>query len=1432
MNWGNSLLLDWAWPLDKVGNAIDKLVYGASTIFHSLLYFIWRLLAWIVAGIEGIFRNLAGIGSTGKDMTTEIINNSNVQAIFGNLVGLSTALIVFFTIVKIIQDHYKEKDGGNPYKTVFRTFKGLLMFFFVSAAVSVGLYASQVMFRALDAATGSGTSSIAGQVFKIMAESANRKALGERDEGLANDTFNEYYKRVADGKATTDGVYFMTEISDEGQASSPSELAAKYLELFPTMQYGVVSSDGARVTPMAQWLDTAGWEEHFKNEFSDYNFGQGSTNYTSGNTGVSGSAGFKSDLLQGVELTITPSIDLTWSPVNIDSISYQLVEDGDRVPHPVQIPLWSYTLDIPMSTQFKKFKKSDPVRISLEESAKQFGISMHGGVSLQGGEASAGFSIETFDVDKFNTILFTLAANPIYTNLFDQIMGFIPSFPAQTTIWAAKMDWVRMFAPLIGKAYKAIIDPLSENIIPKTEDGKLTAEIFSDGASGHNAGIWSVMNTKSSTLETTIERYTIDSNFGDIWGTLSNSFDGFINQITEATENAWDDVQAAIDQINDTSDRIAEQQEWQAYKAQVERYNEQAAVLLTELGNMLKLWDTTKEFCGENTSQYDSYVTSRGFSGGYSKLETDIKNNFVSLVRNYNDMCYNKKPGNNYADPCITMPIYLPIIEFDIGSDFAGALTVPTIKELCFGTEILGLSSWVNLLIDEQGLLLTDSDGTAIPSAYPMIDWKAYGSKYKKDSNLNGVGELYSAGMQNRPNAMLVNDDFAQLKLMDVGVSDSDLDGKIDYDECGGIAYFLHRPGLIGSPQWEECTDLTGKIKEGYWSTEGIVLKTEANPIYYRYTGTTYVGNIAAQSQNVVNNHNNGKNSTLSVSVNEVRPSKAVANSLKTAALTEQNEYLDLLRGKSETKDTELINKFADHIITFRKMGTAASDIQKDMKVLDTWCKERRVTKPNGAHEETMLYNLTPEEIDVMMANSAEARRYLLVTSKAGQNVAKADASNWGSRIGQFSWNDTSTVNALYHYPSMSFVAGYISIIAALGVYMNFAFGLIQRAINMAVLYMMSPITIAFYPFDDGSKFNNGFVKPFYNEAISAFAIIVSLNLFIVLLTPVQKAVTTAIGTGNAFTTTIVGWLALVAFVSMLPQVRSMVQSVLGGSKMGEKSLTDTFKAAGGAISAPFKDIKNAKSNLVKGVEGLHKIGVIARAKAKKGAGSITSRFDEKLKQRKAAGEDLGFWGERRLAKLEGRDLKAEQQQRIDKARELMKNNPGMHDKDAFEQAGMNARDIKRYNKQKQAAEKAAQKLVKMEAGDTIQSVEARRAAKAQELLNDPNFKKSVNGVIATKHAKKLENIRNNDKVQQKALEQAESMVDASAFGTNTGAYQAAVRKKQEEILQKNPFGLKKEVSKLHHAKEWVSKLPANVAEIGKGVAEGIGDTWVGKAGK
>ena len=254
MNWGNSLLVELI-DTSPIEEWFAGVLYHIGAFVWGIFYIIWMWLAKLVNIIEKIFKNLAGIGESSSDMVSTIIESEAIRDIFQNLVALSMALIVFFTIIKIIQDHYKDtKSGGNPYQTVLRTFKGLLMFFFVTTAVSVGLYASGVMFRALDAATGSESSSVSGQIFKAMAAEANRKRIGPAQSGLTKAEKNKYYSRLTNTADNSNGRYFITVVSGDTSLSSQA-LKEAYYKAFPALQYGVVNEDGS-VTPVVRWLGT------------------------------------------------------------------------------------------------------------------------------------------------------------------------------------------------------------------------------------------------------------------------------------------------------------------------------------------------------------------------------------------------------------------------------------------------------------------------------------------------------------------------------------------------------------------------------------------------------------------------------------------------------------------------------------------------------------------------------------------------------------------------------------------------------------------------------------------------------------------------------------------------------------------------------------------------------------------------------------------------------------------------------------------------------------------------------------------------------------------------------------------------------------------------------------------------------------------------
>jgi len=183
---------------------IDGIVNGILNAIYGFIYLLWLAGAYIINIIEDLFRMLVGLQpvqsgfANGEDISVLIISNSYVQEIFLNLVALAVIMLIFFTILQIVREHYKDtKHGGNPYVIVFRMVKAIVLFMFVTAACLVGLQLAQIVLRALDRATGyDPDGGIGGMIFVAMASKANRVQQGLEGPGYIPDK-NAYASAVA-----------------------------------------------------------------------------------------------------------------------------------------------------------------------------------------------------------------------------------------------------------------------------------------------------------------------------------------------------------------------------------------------------------------------------------------------------------------------------------------------------------------------------------------------------------------------------------------------------------------------------------------------------------------------------------------------------------------------------------------------------------------------------------------------------------------------------------------------------------------------------------------------------------------------------------------------------------------------------------------------------------------------------------------------------------------------------------------------------------------------------------------------------------------------------------------------------------------------------------------------------------------------------------
>ncbi|MBO4726250.1 MAG: hypothetical protein J5598_01445, partial [Clostridia bacterium] len=886
MNWGNSLIFG-----DKLFrpllSKLEEFFYWLGTLLWGIFYKIWSMLAWLVDGIEGIFRNLAGIGTTGNDMVSTIIGGyidkngktvNPVGEIFRNLVALSIALIVFFTIVKIIQDHYKDKAGGNPYQTVLRTFKGLLMFFFVTTAVSVGLYASGVVFKALDAATGSGSASISGQIFKAMAADANRKRIGRVSDGVTKDVKNMYYNRLYDGDTENeDGRYFVVEMKG-GANSGTQALKDAYYRAFPDLQYGIVNEDGS-VTPISNWLGKGGnslstrasWDE-FKDYSEDYwsNF-EGSLianpyeNQVWNGSSAKGSVGYKNDLLAGVSLGIRPSINLTWSPLDILNFEYHLYQVDERNYHKDWNVAGTSVISIDWGYRYGQYMKGEKVLKSLEDSAKVFGFSASGGVALQDSVASTKWSLSTFDTEMFMPLITSILLNVVYTNVLERVIGKLPRFIYQFYFGPADIQLIPTLSPLLKQLLEDFKNsPMFEDMWDV--DGKLDEDVdensrkylndvteimrskmLSFGNTNSNSGIWVNVNIDSPSVDIGIEQYRVDGNFGQLWSQLTQQGKDFLKQLENTAAAGLDQASGNIALINDFNSQVQGQLGWMEYAGNVNTYNDSAKTGLNKLGNLLRLYDDVHDgrFNGAFASPVDESALSAlneylnsdsvGFNGNYYKLEDDIESTFVGLVNRYNTL--SKKPGDTKANCVVSRSIYKPIVELNFSDKYAATVSAGEVKDILINKDNKWKNVKVNMYIDENA-----------GSIYRNVDWSAYGDVYGKNNILKNCADIYATTNYRQTITGKKDENNENIAIADETKDENTVvyyrfpTVGSNWDEKVGISYFTD--SSLGTGAYNEFynhasnsshTTSQYQIKEGCWSNKGVYIGNDLLEGMYEY---------------------------------------------------------------------------------------------------------------------------------------------------------------------------------------------------------------------------------------------------------------------------------------------------------------------------------------------------------------------------------------------------------------------------------------------------------------------------------------------------------------------------------------------------------------------------------------------------------------------
>ncbi|MBR4418791.1 MAG: hypothetical protein IKT33_02170 [Clostridia bacterium] len=1038
------------------------------------------------------------------------------------------------------------------------------------------------------------------------------------------------------------------------------------------------------------------------------------------------------------------------------------------IPHSFTINLFGFSETIDMSTEFVRYQMTADDKKSMEDSAKQLGISFNGQISLQGGEANASFSLDMFKPEHFLKIFSAAIMNMGYTTLTKRIIEAIPALPGSTSIGAMNIDYMQLIAPIVMKGIEKMNFVVMDKLIPADDDeGSLTgtpgAPIVQSlvvDPDSYTGNIWVEINSQSNQLPVTIEMYELDLNFRDLHGQLIDNFKALLQQITQGQEAGWQVGQEMNRDLQDIANKVGEGKEWVVYKELVDQYNKKAVSFLTRLSENLALYDKIrsgrdatvpffnieKREVGDEEAQkldcteINEWLNDQGFPGTVDDLITTIKSNFLNLVSGYNGYLSpvfsqkNYLPMDSYADAMITPALYKPIIEFKMSDNVAYSLTIPEIIDALMNVSAKKTGKiTVNMAIEEKA---GKYDG------YRMIDWKSYGGLY--NTTFGDYIDLYHEDKYVPIDKNSTTEYFYERNANEPRFNSNGKQSVL-YADLSKWGFFLNPSNTYTQNPFAAALNPTSGNKrmtfaEGHWGRGGITLgngnlvgtdgNVKSHRYYQSYNSTAL---DVLNSNNMWTPHNawlepqDGTQTLNTAAVEEVSQgpvvvaSTASANNSLSQAKSDFSAQLSKIDGEVDTSSA-LANEFSKKILTFRDLTTADSQKREDKKILEDWLDKKPSVRTLSSYRAKELYNMTPEEVDDLMMTGANARRYLMIT-KDGTTVATEE--NMGDYIAKFSCLNLAAVDELYDLFSINFVIGYIGIISALGVYLNFVFGLIQRAVNMAVIYMLSPISIAFYPFDDGQKFNSNFVSQFYKEAVSAFSIIISLNIFIVLLEPVQNAVESV--TGSAA----LAWLGLVAFTSMLTKIRDSISSLLGASSIQSKG-----------IGAMFDDAHKARNAARESFKGGLLGRTIKKAQWARGLANQIAPHKKKRDQEIAANlrkldaeGKLGRLGKMRLNKLENdktwagfirrrasekiNSKRSASQGHILGAHMATKAKGSLLTDEELKNKGLSKGEIKQYRNQQKAAEERAKK-----------SGEDKYA-----LLSDPNFAKSTNSTVKTKKA-------------------------------------------------------------------------------------------------
>lgn len=158
-----------------------------------------------------------------------------------------------------------------------------------------------------------------------------------------------------------------------------------------------------------------------------------------------------------------------------------------------------------------------------------------------------------------------------------------------------------------------------------------------------------------------------------------------------------------------------------------------------------------------------------------------------------------------------------------------------------------------------------------------------------------------------------------------------------------------------------------------------------------------------------------------------------------------------------------------------------------------------------------MMTNVIMGSINIAMQDNNGQSSFMiggqfLATIGCDSYIGSASQSTIESMFitGELDYTSLNVVRQYYDITSMNYIVGVVGSICMLVMFVISSLTFIQRIFDVVLLYIISPISVATIPLDDGSKFKI-WKDMFVSKLLSSYGIILVMNLFFLIVPQVYK---------------------------------------------------------------------------------------------------------------------------------------------------------------------------------------------------------------------------------------------------------------------------------------------------------------------------------------